>query len=282
MIPNAFAFERVNTVEAALDRLGADGEAKLLAGGHSLLPLMKMRLSSPSKLIDISGIDALRGVRREEGRIIIGALTPHREVAVHPLVQAHLPALAQAAAQIGDLQVRNRGTLGGNLAHADPSSDLPAVALAYDAELTVVTAEGSELLPVDGFFLAPLTTAMPEGGILTQVSFVIPPEGAHSVYEKYSHPASGYAVVGVAAVVALTSGRVSHIRVGITGAGDAAYRATAVEEALLDQVWSRERVQAASRHADENGGIGEDLFASEAYRRHLCQVYTRRALERLG
>lgn len=232
---------------------------------------MKMRLASPTKLIYISGIRDLSGIRLDGNRVVIGALTTHRDIATSPIVRQHLPALAEAAAHIG-----------GNLSHADPSSDLPAVALAYEAKLTVVSADGVETMDADGFFIGPLTTALPEGALVTSIPFDLPPSGAKSVYEKYPHPASGYAVVGVAAVIATgPNGEITHARVGITGAGDVAYRAYAVEEALAGQVPTDHLIHEAASHASEDGMMGEDLFASEAYRAHLCTVYTERALSRI-
>lgn len=283
MIPSAFDYERAESVEHAIQLLQeSGGEAKLLAGGHSLLPLMKLRLSSPAKLVDIGRIQELRGISRAGDRIVVGALTTHAAVAHDATIGETLPVLAEAASQIGDLQVRNRGTVGGNLAHADMASDLPAVALALDAQFTAQTSAGTQTISVEDFFLGPMTTAMPENGILTAVSFAVPPSGAKSVYEKYPHPASGYAVVGVAAVVGLDSeGRVNYVRIGVTGAADVPYRAYAVEEQMMGQPFTAELAASAAKHAADDGSISEDLFASEDYRRHLCSVMAERALTRL-
>ncbi|WDL97142.1 FAD binding domain-containing protein [Alicyclobacillus sp. ALC3] len=283
MIPSAFAYSRATSLQDALMQLQSHEDAKLLAGGHSLLPLMKMRLANPAKLVDLGGLkEELRGVRREGDRLIVGALTTHSEVAHSKVVQETLPALSEAARQVGDLQVRNRGTVGGNIAHADPASDLPAIALAFDAEIAVATLDGTEVIPAHEYFLGPLLTALPEHGLVTHLSFVLPETGTNSVYEKYPHPASGYAVVGVAAAGGVgTDGTVSHIRVALTGAGEVAYRASAVESALAGQTPTEDTILAAAAHAAEDGDIAGDLFASEEYRRHLCQVYTARALRRV-
>lgn len=283
MIPSAFAYERAESIHHALELLqAAGGEAKLLAGGHSLLPLMKLRLSSPRKLIDIGRLEELREVARVGDRIAVGALTTHAAVANHPVIRETIPMLAEAAAQIGDLQVRNRGTIGGNLAHADMASDLPAVALALDAQFTVATPHGMENISVADFFLGPMTTAMPENGLLTTVSFAVPPTGAQGVYEKFPHPASGYAVVGVAAVVAQdATGTINYARIGVTGAGDVAYRAYTVEEHLLGKPFTAQLASEVAAHAADDGSISEDLFASEEYRRHLCSVMVERALMRV-
>ncbi|MCL6631859.1 MAG: xanthine dehydrogenase family protein subunit M [Alicyclobacillus herbarius] len=282
MIPQTFAYRRAGSVAEAIAILQEDRGAKLLAGGHSLLPLMKMRLANPETLVDISGVRELRGVEKVGDEIVIGALTTHAEAAKDPLIQRHLPALAEAAAQVGDLQVRNRGTVGGNLAHADPSSDLPAVALAYEARLTVIGPEGREAIAAEDFFLGPMVTALPEGHVVSSVAVPIPAANTKSAYLKCPHPASGYAVVGVAAAVAVSEdGTVEHARVGVTGAGDCAYRAYAVEEALFGQTVSLELIQEAAKHAAEDGSIGSDIYASEDYRRHLCAVYTERVLRKV-
>lgn len=284
VIPSSFEYARAGSVEEALRLLKeAGGEAKLLAGGHSLLPMMKIRLTSPGKLIDIRSIRELRGIRREGNRLVVGALTSHRQAATDPLVREHLPVLAEAASQIGDLQVRNRGTLGGNLAHADPASDLPAVAVALKAELAVQRPDGKETFDAEGFFLGPMITALPEDGILTSVSFAIPPEGVKSTYVKYPHPASGYAVVGVVAALGIgADGTVNYARIGITGASDIAYRAEAAEQALLGKRPTEETIREAASQAAEGREMNGDLFASSDYRRHLVQVYTARALRRLS
>ncbi len=283
MIPNSFTYVRAESVDDALRLLQeSNGEGKLLAGGHSLIPLMKFRLTTPATLIDIGHLPQLRGVRKADNRLVVGALTTHREVLSDPLVQEHIPVLAESARQIGDMQVRNRGTIGGNLAHADPAADLPAVALVLDALLEIQGEDGAELVPVDGFFLGPMVTALPESSILTSVSFLIPPADAKSVYVKYAHPASGYAVVGVCAIAAKDAdGAVSFIRIGINGAADTAYRATAVETQLLGQVPTAELLKSAAASAADDGEIGSDHFASEEYRRHLCRVFTERALREI-
>lgn len=282
MIPSTFAYERASSLDDALMQLQNDNEAKLLAGGHSLLPLMKMRLAQPGKLIDLSGVAELHGIEQDGNQIAIGALTTHAQVARSPLVQRQLPALAEAAGQIGDLQVRNRGTVGGNLAHADPASDLPALALAYDAEIEVATKDGRERLPVADFFLGPLLTALPEGAVITRVLFQIPPQGARSRYLKFAHPASGYAVVGVAAVGAVgAEGTVTNVRVAVTGAADFAYRAAAVEAALEGHHPDAETIESAAKHAVDDGEMAGDLFASAEYRAHLVHVYTARALHQV-
>lgn len=281
MIPSRFSYERVNTVQEALEILESNPDAKLLAGGHSLLPLMKMRLSNPSTLIDIGRIRELRSILHSGESVVVGALTTHRDVASSEIVRSALPALAEAAGQIGDLQVRNRGTVGGNIAHADPSSDLPALTLAYDAVIHVLTKEGEMTFDADGFYIGPLTTALPEGAVLTHITFQTPPSGTKSVYEKVPHPASGYAVVGIVAVVGTDeNGIFNYARIGVTGAGDVPYRAVSVEEALLGQPPTEEAIERAAAQAANDASIGSDLYASEQYRTHLLKVHMVRAIRR--
>lgn len=283
MIPSTFSYVRAASVAEAIRLLQeSNGEGKLIAGGHSLIPLLKFRLTAPGTLIDISNLQELRGVRKEENRLVIGALTTYRQVYSDPLVQEHLPVLAEAVRQIGDIQVRNRGTIGGNLAHADPAADLPGVALALEALLEIHGEDGAELVEAESFFLGPLVTSMAETSLLTSVSFLLPPPGTKSTYLKYAHPASGYAVAGVCALAAAgPDGRVSYVRVGLNGVGDLAYRARSVEEKLLGEIPTPELVSEAAALAAADGEMGSDLFASAEYRRHLSQVYTEKALKRI-
>lgn len=283
MIPDAFAYEKADSIDHAISLLEeSGGEAKLMAGGHSLLPMMKIRLTSMEKLIDISGLQDLKGVHTENGRLYVGALLTHKEVSTDPVIQEHLPVLSEAAAVIGDLQVRNRGTIGGNLAHADPGSDLPAVASAFDAQFHVITPDGEETLPAEAFFFGPLITALPENSVMTSISFAIPPEGARSTYLKFAHPATGYAVIGVAAAVRQSSsGSLDYVRIGINGPADVPYRARSAEEVLQSGSLSEENIKAAARQVAADEEMGEDMFASPEYREQLCYVYTSRALNRL-
>lgn len=280
MMPKAFAYRRAGSVTQALEMLQEAGPgARLIAGGHSLLPLMKLRLSTPDTLVDIGRIAGLKGLRVEDGRLVVGALTTHHEVATSAEARELLPALVQAAAHIGDPQVRSIGTVGGNLAHADPASDLPAVALAYDAEIRFAAADRTSAIPAADFFLGPLMTALPEAAVLTAVAFTVPPSGSRATYLKVAHPASGYAVVGVAAVVAQgPSGVVQHVRIAVTGAGATPYRAQAAEERLLGAVPAAQSIRAAAAEAAADAGITGDIYASETYRRHLVSVTVMRAL----
>jgi len=281
MIPAKFDYVRADSVDQAIEKLReSDGGAKLIAGGHSLLPLMKFRLTEPETLIDISRIPELKGVRKEGARVIVGAMTTHREAANDPMIKEHIPLLADAARQIGDIQIRNRGTVGGNIAHADPAADLPAAAVALDAEITIQGEDGQESMGIDSFIIGPLITMLPENSLVTNVTFAIPPSHTKSTYLKYFHPASGYPVVGVAVVAGIDrAGVIDYLRVGITGAGDTVYRATSVEEALIGQKPSETVIDSAAGLAAEEGEMGSDLFASEEYREQLCKIYTSRALK---
>ncbi|KZR57705.1 FAD binding domain-containing protein [Pseudobacillus badius] len=280
MIPVKFDYVHAATVDQAIKLMqDSDGTGKVIAGGHSLLPLMKFRLTEPDVLIDISRIDQLKEVKVEGERLIVGALVTHHDASKHPLIQAHVPLLADTASQIGDLQIRNRGTIGGNLAHADPAADLPAAAFALDAEIIIQGEDGEERMSVDSFIIGPLITMLPENSLVTGVSFSIPPSHAKSVYLKYFHPASGYPVVGVAAMAGTDkAGSIDYIKVALTGVGDVAFRAESVEQTLLGQKPSEKMIREAARLAAEEGEMGSDLFASAEYRENLCKVYTERAL----
>ncbi|WP_134703090.1 xanthine dehydrogenase family protein subunit M [Ammoniphilus sp. YIM 78166] len=283
MIPSSFDYIQATTVEEAIQLLQeTNGEGKLIAGGHSLIPLMKFRLTSPSKLIDIAQIAELRGIKLENQRLIVGALTTHRDLCKSSLVQEQIPVLAETARQIGDLQVRSRGTVGGNIAHADPAADLPGVALALDCTVTWHGEEGTEQAQAEDFFLGPLITALPENSVLTSVSFAVPPKHAKSVYLKFPHPASGYAVIGVCVLVGKNEqGAIDFIRVAINGVSDMAYRAVSVENALLGEQATEANVLKAAAQAARDAEMGEDLFASAEYRQQLCRVYTKRALSQV-
>lgn len=281
MIPSKFDFVRVATVDEAIKKLqDAGGEGKLIAGGHSLVPLLKFRLSEPGVLIDISRIGELQGVRRDGDRIVIGALTTHNQAQNDPIVHEYIPVLAEAVRQIGDIQVRNKGTIGGNIAHADPAADLPAVAFALNAEVTIHEEDSTETVGIDSFIIGPLITTLPEESVLTHVSFEIPPIHTKSVYLKLPHPASGYPVIGVAVIAGIDENDcIDYVRIGITGVGDVAYRATSVEEKLLGKPLSEVLIKDASQFAADDGEMASDTFSSEEYRKNLCKVYTERALK---
>lgn len=281
MYPAPFEYHRASTTEEAIGMLAEYGEeAKLLAGGHSLLPLLKLRFVQPGHLIDVGHIPDLAGISQAGDALVIGATTTHAEIARSPMVRTALPVLAEAASVIGDPQVRNVGTIGGSLAHADPSADLPAVMLAADAEMTVRGPGGERTIPAHAFFVDLLTTALGPDEVLTHVRIPIPAAGTGSAYEKYPHPASRYAVVGVAALVRTRDGRVAEARVAVTGVAAKAFRATAVETALLGRVPHPDTVQEAASHVTDGVELRNDLQGSEAYKATLARAFTRRALTR--
>jgi carbon-monoxide dehydrogenase medium subunit len=276
MIPASFDYESPKTLNEALRLLASHEDAKLLAGGHSLLPAMKLRLANPALLIDLGRIGGLDYIRDAGDSISIGALTTHGTVASSQLLLSSSPLLAQAAANIGDIQVRNRGTIGGSLAQAHPSADYPAAVLALDAQILASSQSGERVIPAREFFTGMLTTALRPDEIITEIR-VPKTAGAGTVYKKFAHPASGYAVVGVAAVVRGSTAKIEEVAVGITGVGEIAYRAEAVESALRGKPASA-IAEAAKHAADKVEALG-DNYASAEYRRHLVQVYTRRAVQ---
>lgn len=276
MIPASFDYESPKTLNEALSLLAAHEDAKLLAGGHSLLPAMKLRLANPALLIDLGRIAGLDYIRDAGDSISIGALTTHGTVASSQLLLSSSPLLAQAAANIGDIQVRNRGTIGGSLAQAHPSADYPAAVLALDAQIVASSQSGERVIPGREFFTGMFTTALRPDEIITEIR-VPKTAGAGTVYKKFAHPASGYAVIGVAAVVRGSNAKIDEVAVGITGVGEIAYRASAVETALRGKPASA--IAEAARHAADKVEALGDNYASAEYRRHLAQVYTRRALQ---
>jgi carbon-monoxide dehydrogenase medium subunit len=278
VIPTAFEYQRATSVDDALAKMAAaGGAAKFLAGGHSLVPLMKLRLSEPGSLIDISRVPELAGIRESEGRIEIGAATVHQQVATAALLRERCPVVAEAAAAIGDPQVRNRGTIGGSLAHADPSADMPAVMVALDAEIRLRSARGARAVKAADFFQDLFTVDMQPDEILVSVSFAPAKAGAYvKLYQKASH----YAIVGVAAVLDVQDGRIQSARLGLTGATTHAVRLTAVEQALSGQAASADAIANATAQAGAGlEAINSDLHASEEYRRAMIPVFTRRAVQ---
>jgi carbon-monoxide dehydrogenase medium subunit len=279
VIPAAFDYERAVSIDDAVAKLSAaNGNAKLIAGGHSLVPLMKLRLSEPQVLIDIARIPGLSGIREKDGTIEIGACTSHHDVASSPLLHEQCPIVSDAAAEIGDPQVRNRGTLGGNLAHADPAADYPAVMLAVDADIHVKGPKGWRVVKAHDFFKDLFTVDLAPDEIIAGVQFV-PVRAA--AYVKLHHRASHYAIVGVAAALEMSNGRIRVARIGLTGAAPHAIRLTNVEEALAGQVLSTETVDAAAKLAGRDlKAINGDIHGSQEYRRAMIPVFTRRALNR--
>ena len=279
MISTTFEYSRATSLDDALARLrAANGGGKLVAGGHSLIPLMKLRLSEPGTLIDIARIPGLSGIRETAGGIEIGAGTVHHDVATSALLQQACPMVAEAAAAIGDPQVRNRGTLGGSLAHADPAADYPAVMLALDADIHVKGPSGSRVVKAHDFFRGLFTVDLAADEIIVGVQFR-PVKCA--AYAKLYQRASHFAIVGVAAALEVENGTIRSARIGLTGASSHATRLTDVEEALAGKPLSVSSIEAAARLAGASlQDINSDIHASEEYRRAMIPVFTGRALKR--
>ena len=279
MIPAAFDYRRAGSVDEALALLAADGGAKVLAGGQSLLPLMKLRLASPGTLVDIGRLDELRGIRRlDDGRLQIGALTTYAELL--DSAAEHYGVLRDALPSIGDVQVRNRGTVGGAVAHADPASDLPAALLALDADILIQSAGGSRTVKANGFFEGPFQTALGHDELLTAIILPGPRDGSGSAYASLEQPASGYAMVGVGVGVVVGAGNVvEYLGVGVTGVGDHPYRASGVESALVGSTASADAISAAASHAADGVTVNSDIHAGGEYRTAMASVITRRAIE---
>jgi carbon-monoxide dehydrogenase medium subunit len=280
MFPTQFEYHRAGSVQEAIDLLGRHEGAKLLAGGHSLLPMMKLRLAQPPALIDIGRVGELAGVTRDGDRVRIGALTCHADVAASEELRRSCPLIAEAAGQIGDPQVRNRGTVGGNIAHADPASDLPAVLVAAGATVHLLGAGGSRQVAAKDFFQGLLTTALAEGEVITHVTVPVHGAGTGSCYLKVEHPASGYAVCGAAAVVTLAGdGRCTSAALCFNGVADVPADASAVAAALVGSEPTDAAIEAAVRdHLAIDEPLG-DLFASGEYRVQLAKIHGRRALQ---
>jgi carbon-monoxide dehydrogenase medium subunit len=281
MIPESFEYHIPKSLAEAT-RLAAElGEqGKFLAGGHSLLPMMKLRLASPRHLIDLGHLSDLRYIREADGGFEIGALTTHFQIESSALLQEKCPLLPETARQIGDVQVRNRGTLGGSLVHADPAADWPPAILALDAEIKAVSATGERWIAARDFFVELMATAIQPGEILSAIRVPALPACAADVYLKLRQPASGFAVVGAAVRLTLgESGHVGSVAIGMAGVGPKAYRAAAAERELAGKPPTARRLAEAAAHAADGVEANSDLFASAEYRRHLAAVYVRRALE---
>jgi aerobic carbon-monoxide dehydrogenase medium subunit len=275
-----FNYYRAGSVAEASDLLKKNPGAKLLAGGHSLIPLLKFRLAAPPALIDIGRIAELKGVSVEGGTVRIGALTTHAELAASAELRDSCPALAEAARHVGDPAVRNRGTIGGNVAHADPASDLPTVLAALDARFVISGGAGTTTVKASGFFKGMMTTALGEHDLLTAIEIPARQTGQGAAYVKFTHPASRYAVVGVAAAVTVSGGRCSSAAVAVGGLVPRPMRAPALEKALAGQTLSAETIANAARLAVQDLGddILGDIYASAEYRKAVLPVWVKRAL----
>ena len=279
MSSSAFNYQRAASVDEAIQLLGQHGDdAQLLAGGHSLLPSMKLRLSSPGTLIDIGHLDELNFVRDDGDTVAIGAATTHHTIETSDVVAQKAPLLAQAAAVIGDIQVRNMGTIGGSLAHADPAADYPAPVLAAEAQIVACGPGGERTIDAEDFFVDLFLTSLQQDEVITEVRVPAQATGAGSCYLKFPHPASRFAVVGCAAVVSASGGNCDSVRVAFTGVANAAFRDAGVEDALTGKAADAATIDAAAESAAAGAELLSDAFAGEDYRRHLARVFARRAL----
>jgi len=274
MIPATFDYFRPNTLDEAVSLLTNHEDAKVLAGGHSLIPAMKLRLAQPKTVIDISRVADLGYVREQDGRIVIGALATHYEIESSALLRDKCPLLSEVAPQIGDVQVRNKGTIGGSLVHADPASDWPAAILALDADLTIAGANGRRTVRATDFFVEMMQTAVQSNEILCEIR--VPTTARSVAYVKSAQKASGFAIAGVAVVVDKARRTAA---IGISGVAAKPYRAAAVERALGGNALTTETVATAAAKAAQGVDPLGDIHASAEFRAHLAQVNTRRALE---
>lgn len=277
MIPAAFDYVRATSLDDALNRLAeSGGAAKAIAGGQSLLPLMKLRLARPETLVDIGRLADLKGVRRlEDGRVAVGALTTYDEMLDDPTIVAY-GLLRDALPNIGDVQVRNRGTIAGSIAHADPASDMPALLLALEAEIVARSVRGQRSIGAVDFFRGPFETALEPDELITEILLPAGREDAGSAYRAIEQPASGYSIAGAAVVIgARTGDRWGLCRVAVTGVGDHPYRAAAVESAILGGA----SIEDAATHAADGVSVASDIHADAEYRAHVATVEVRRALE---
>jgi len=281
MYPASFDYHTPGSVQEAITLLGKlRDDAKLLAGGHSLIPMMKLRLAQPKHLIDLRKVPGLAGIREDGGSIAIGAMTTHWQVESSKLLQAKIPVVSDAAGMIGDPQVRNLGTIGGSLAHADPAADMPAVMIALGAELVIEGPRGRRTVKVDDFFKGLMMTAVGPDEILAEIRVPVPPAGSGAAYQKFPHPASRFAVVGVCAALTVDGkGICTKAGVGVTGAGTRAVRAKGVETGLAGKALDHAAIKAAAAKAADGVDVQADLQGSVEYKSHLVRVHARRAIE---
>ena len=274
-----FDYHAPSSVEEALNLLSSNDDAKILAGGHSLIPMMKTGLAAPETLIDLGRVGGLSYVNESDGSLSIGAMTTYQELATSDAVASNAAVLGEAAASVADPQVRNMGTIGGSLAHADPAGDLPAVAVALNAELVATSGSGERVISADDFFVDLFTTALEPDEILTEIRIPALGSNTGAAYAKMANKASHYAIVGVAAVVSVDgSGNCTSARIGVTGAGASASRAEESESRLVGSSLDDAAIFSAAGHAADGIELNEDIHASAEYREHLTKVFALRAI----
>jgi len=280
MYPAAFEYHTPTSVKDALGLLGKLGDdAKILAGGHSLIPMMKLRLAQPKHLVDLRKVPGLAGIKEDKGALAIGAMTTHWQVESSSLVKSKLSVLSEVAGVIGDPAVRNLGTVGGSLAHADPAADWPAIMIVLGAEMVCEGAKGRRTVKVDDWFKGLMSTALGDDELLVEVRVPLLAAGSGAAYLKFPHPASRFAVVGVAAAVTLDKqGTCTKVGVGVTGAGTRAVRAKGVEAGCTGKKLDAATIEAAAQKAAEGVDVQADLQGSVEYKSHLCRVFAKRAL----
>jgi carbon-monoxide dehydrogenase medium subunit len=280
MYPAAFEYHAPTNVKDALGLLGRyKDDAKVLAGGHSLVPMMKLRLAQPKHLIDLRKVPGLSGVKEDGGVIAVGALTTHWQMESSTLLKSKCPILAETAAVIGDPAVRNLGTIGGSLAHADPAADQPATMIALGVEMVCEGPKGRRTVKVDDWFQGLMATALREDELVVEIRVPVWPAGSGGSYMKFPHPASRFAVVGVGAMVTLDKeGKCTKAGVGVTGAGTKAVRAKGVEAGLMGKKLDAATIEAAAQNAAEGVDVQADLQGSVEYKSHLCRVFAKRAI----
>jgi carbon-monoxide dehydrogenase medium subunit len=274
MIPQEFEYTAPGSLREILE-LVADGDRKILAGGMSLIPMMKLRLATPEQVVDLGRVPGLNHIIESGGIVQIGATATHHDIEASPVIRGKCPLLAEAASHIGDVQVRNRGTIGGSIAHADPAADYPASLLALEAQIRLASAKSERTVPATEFFLDAFTTAIEPGEIVVEVLIPAEPPSEGYRYEKVPHPASGFAIVGVAARIQRSGSQISLARIGITGMGARAFRAFEAERLLESGASLDEAVATVGQGEDANS----DLYASAEYRQHLARVRAKRAIE---
>ena len=277
-----FDYVRASSIEEAISLKAENDDFSLLAGGHSLIPAMKLRLSTPLKLIDISGLDQLKKISKNESHISIGALCTHKQCAESDIVQSNCPALSDAASVIGDPHVRTKGTIGGALAHSDPQADYPGAILALNATFVAKGPSGERTIEVDDYFTGLWETALGEGELLTEIRIPINSMNANSCYVKFPQPASRYPYVGCGVSLNSKNGTCSDIRVGFSGVGEWAFRDSGVESSLKGQPLNESNIASAADKAAEGKTVLNDHFVSEEYRRAMSKVYAKRAMTQLS
>lgn len=283
MVPSKFAYHKPSTVKEAIELLTTHGDdSKILSGGHSLVPVLKLRLNDPEHIIDVAGVESMGGIRDNEKSITIGANATHGEIASNTALKEHAPMVALAASMIGDVQVRNFGTIGGSIAHADPAADWPAVLLAADANVVIAGANGNRTVDIDQFFKGLFMTAVGEEEIITAISIPKTAFNKNSTYVKFPQPASRFALVGCAAAIANSDGYITEARVAFSGVSGTPFRDSNVEKSLKGSVLNDSSIATATASVADGVSVMSDHFAAENYRKHIASVYARKALSALA